>query len=222
MHFDITSPDPAAEQQRVATLGGRRLEQYDERDLLPSLSSRRFVPVRPPAAPFDPVRVVDEFPGVVEPGTPHEFDEVAVVMGEPDDLPFDGDSPSASTGQAVDDYRRAHAFRVRRAAAQGAPSTVSGQHTSQAVTPSARAERASFPADGPQLLSGSPAVAAVGLGGRRADAGVDDAPVRGGLAARLLARLFPVLRLLALLLASLLDCGDLLLHFGQQHAEVGL
>ncbi|MFJ9350956.1 VOC family protein [Streptomyces sp. NPDC101237] len=28
MHFDITSPDPAAEQQRVETLGGRRLEQY--------------------------------------------------------------------------------------------------------------------------------------------------------------------------------------------------
>lgn len=30
MHFDITSPNPAAEQQRVETLGGRRLEQYDE------------------------------------------------------------------------------------------------------------------------------------------------------------------------------------------------
>ncbi|WP_329557145.1 VOC family protein [Streptomyces sp. NBC_00696] len=28
MHFDITSPDPAAEQQRVEMLGGRRLEQY--------------------------------------------------------------------------------------------------------------------------------------------------------------------------------------------------
>ncbi|MGW1895257.1 VOC family protein [Streptomyces sp. NPDC002004] len=28
MHFDITSPDPAAEQQRVEALGGRRLEQY--------------------------------------------------------------------------------------------------------------------------------------------------------------------------------------------------
>ncbi|MET7439516.1 VOC family protein [Streptomyces sp. NPDC004082] len=28
MHFDITSPDPAAEQQRVERLGGRRLEQY--------------------------------------------------------------------------------------------------------------------------------------------------------------------------------------------------
>ncbi|MFJ3224545.1 VOC family protein [Streptomyces sp. NPDC086783] len=28
MHFDITSPDPAAEQRRVETLGGRRLEQY--------------------------------------------------------------------------------------------------------------------------------------------------------------------------------------------------
>ncbi|MFJ4849581.1 MULTISPECIES: VOC family protein [unclassified Streptomyces] len=30
MHFDITSPFPAAEQQRVETLGGRRLEQYDD------------------------------------------------------------------------------------------------------------------------------------------------------------------------------------------------
>ncbi|WP_406835431.1 VOC family protein [Streptomyces sp. AHU1] len=30
MHFDVTSPDPAAEQQRVEKLGGRRLEQYDE------------------------------------------------------------------------------------------------------------------------------------------------------------------------------------------------
>jgi predicted enzyme related to lactoylglutathione lyase len=30
MHFDITSPNPAAEQQRVETLGGRRLEQYDD------------------------------------------------------------------------------------------------------------------------------------------------------------------------------------------------
>ncbi|MFF2203539.1 VOC family protein [Streptomyces sp. NPDC058145] len=28
MHFDITSPDPATEQQRVEALGGRRLEQY--------------------------------------------------------------------------------------------------------------------------------------------------------------------------------------------------
>ncbi|MCE0446874.1 VOC family protein [Streptomyces tricolor] len=29
MHFDVTSPDPAAEQQRVEALGGRRLEEYD-------------------------------------------------------------------------------------------------------------------------------------------------------------------------------------------------
>ncbi|MFJ9411194.1 VOC family protein [Streptomyces sp. NPDC101393] len=28
MHVDISSPDPAAEQQRVEALGGRRLEQY--------------------------------------------------------------------------------------------------------------------------------------------------------------------------------------------------
>jgi predicted enzyme related to lactoylglutathione lyase len=28
MHFDVTSPDPAAEQRRVERLGGRRLEQY--------------------------------------------------------------------------------------------------------------------------------------------------------------------------------------------------
>lgn len=28
MHFDITSSDPAAERQRVETLGGRRLDQY--------------------------------------------------------------------------------------------------------------------------------------------------------------------------------------------------
>ncbi|WP_306192930.1 MULTISPECIES: VOC family protein [unclassified Streptomyces] len=31
MHFDITSPDPAAEQQWVEILGGSRLEQYDGR-----------------------------------------------------------------------------------------------------------------------------------------------------------------------------------------------
>lgn len=29
MHFDVTSPDPAAEQERVEALGGRRLEEYD-------------------------------------------------------------------------------------------------------------------------------------------------------------------------------------------------
>ncbi|MEU7697492.1 VOC family protein [Streptomyces sp. NPDC039028] len=29
MHFDVTSPDPAAEQKRVEALGGRRLEEYD-------------------------------------------------------------------------------------------------------------------------------------------------------------------------------------------------
>ncbi|MFE9926662.1 VOC family protein [Streptomyces sp. NPDC005774] len=28
MHFDITSPDPAAEQQRVEALGGHRLKEY--------------------------------------------------------------------------------------------------------------------------------------------------------------------------------------------------
>ncbi|MER6530089.1 VOC family protein [Streptomyces sp. NPDC001508] len=28
MHFDITSPDPAAEQQRVEALGGHRLQEY--------------------------------------------------------------------------------------------------------------------------------------------------------------------------------------------------
>ncbi|WP_445280184.1 VOC family protein [Streptomyces sp. DSM 118148] len=28
MHLDIASPDPAAEQQRVEALGGRRLEEY--------------------------------------------------------------------------------------------------------------------------------------------------------------------------------------------------
>ncbi|CAM5610307.1 VOC family protein [Streptomyces microflavus] len=28
MHFDITSPDPGAERQRVEALGGRRLEEY--------------------------------------------------------------------------------------------------------------------------------------------------------------------------------------------------
>ncbi|MFI7085156.1 VOC family protein [Streptomyces anulatus] len=30
MHFDIASPDPAAEQQRVEALGGRRLEEYTD------------------------------------------------------------------------------------------------------------------------------------------------------------------------------------------------
>ncbi len=28
MHFDITSPDPTAGQQRIKMLGGRRLDQY--------------------------------------------------------------------------------------------------------------------------------------------------------------------------------------------------
>ncbi|MFD6289404.1 VOC family protein [Streptomyces sp. NPDC060205] len=28
MHFDITAADPAVEQRRIETLGGRRLEQY--------------------------------------------------------------------------------------------------------------------------------------------------------------------------------------------------
>lgn len=28
MHFDLTSPEPAAEQRRVEALGGRRLEEY--------------------------------------------------------------------------------------------------------------------------------------------------------------------------------------------------
>ncbi|MCG7208935.1 MULTISPECIES: VOC family protein [Streptomyces] len=28
MHFDVSTPDPAAEQRRVEALGGRRLEQY--------------------------------------------------------------------------------------------------------------------------------------------------------------------------------------------------
>ncbi|MBO1335835.1 VOC family protein [Streptomyces sp. VRA16 Mangrove soil] len=30
MHFDVSSPDPAAEQERIEALGGRRLTQYDE------------------------------------------------------------------------------------------------------------------------------------------------------------------------------------------------
>ncbi|MEV7653745.1 VOC family protein [Streptomyces anulatus] len=30
MHFDIASPDPAAEQQRIEALGGRRLEEYTD------------------------------------------------------------------------------------------------------------------------------------------------------------------------------------------------
>ncbi|WP_458249239.1 VOC family protein [Streptomyces sp. MAI_2237] len=30
MHFDVTSPDPAAERQRIERLGGRSLEQYAE------------------------------------------------------------------------------------------------------------------------------------------------------------------------------------------------
>lgn len=29
MHFDVTSPNPSAEQQRVEALGGRRLEEYN-------------------------------------------------------------------------------------------------------------------------------------------------------------------------------------------------
>jgi predicted enzyme related to lactoylglutathione lyase len=29
LHFDVSSPNPPAEQQRVEALGGRRLEQYD-------------------------------------------------------------------------------------------------------------------------------------------------------------------------------------------------
>jgi predicted enzyme related to lactoylglutathione lyase len=28
MHFDVTAPDPAVEQRRIETLGGRRLDEY--------------------------------------------------------------------------------------------------------------------------------------------------------------------------------------------------
>ncbi|MFF8833149.1 VOC family protein [Streptomyces sp. NPDC015131] len=30
LHFDVSSPDPAAEQRRIESLGGSRLEEYDE------------------------------------------------------------------------------------------------------------------------------------------------------------------------------------------------
>ena len=30
VHFDVTSPDPVAEQRRIEALGGRRLGQYDQ------------------------------------------------------------------------------------------------------------------------------------------------------------------------------------------------
>lgn len=87
---------------------------------------RCFVAVRLSVSPFDPVGVVDEFPGVVDPGTPQEFDKIAVVAGEPDDLSLDGDSPSAGTREAVDDYWGLHFSRVRRGAAHSTPSSVSG------------------------------------------------------------------------------------------------
>ncbi|MFJ1550440.1 hypothetical protein [Streptomyces sp. NPDC088246] len=59
--------------------------------------------MRPAAAPFDPVRVVEEIPGVVESGPSQEFGEVAVIVREPGDLPVDGDPPPAGAGEAVDD-----------------------------------------------------------------------------------------------------------------------
>ncbi|MFI9150242.1 VOC family protein [Streptomyces sp. NPDC053367] len=34
MHFDVSSPDPAAEQSRVEALGGRRLEEYADSGFL--------------------------------------------------------------------------------------------------------------------------------------------------------------------------------------------
>ncbi|MGW5273575.1 hypothetical protein ACWEQP_13505 [Streptomyces sp. NPDC004044] len=40
----------------------------------------------PPAAPFDPVRVVEEMLGVVDSGPPEKFDHVAVVVGEAGDV----------------------------------------------------------------------------------------------------------------------------------------
>ncbi|MET7930958.1 hypothetical protein ABZT43_45310 [Streptomyces sp. NPDC005349] len=38
--------------------------------------------------PRDPLRVVEEIPGVVETGPPQEFDEVMIIADEPDDLPL--------------------------------------------------------------------------------------------------------------------------------------
>lgn len=58
-------------------------------------SFRRSSAVMSSAAPFDPVRVVEEIPGVVEAGPPQEFDEVLVAVCEADGLPVDGDTAPA-------------------------------------------------------------------------------------------------------------------------------
>jgi predicted enzyme related to lactoylglutathione lyase len=53
MHFDITSPDPPAEQQRVEALGGRRLEEYDSGGFLvmADLEGNEFCII--PEGPFE-------------------------------------------------------------------------------------------------------------------------------------------------------------------------
>lgn len=114
------------------------------------LSSRRFVPVRPPAAPLKPVRVVEEIPGVFESRPPQELDEVAVVVGEPGDLPVDRDSPPAGAGQAVDDYRGAHVFSVHPAPVHSTPSFLSGRQWAVRTRPDSVREQGEclVPVDG--------------------------------------------------------------------------
>ncbi|MFJ1550848.1 hypothetical protein [Streptomyces sp. NPDC088246] len=41
------------------------------------------------------MRVVEAVLGVVDPGLPEEFDQVAVVAGEAGDVAVDGDRPAA-------------------------------------------------------------------------------------------------------------------------------
>ena len=77
--------------------------------------SRRFVPVGRAAVPFDPVRVVEAMLGVVDAGTPKEFDQAVVVVDEADHLSVYGDHPTTGRCGVVHDYRGAHPSRVHQA-----------------------------------------------------------------------------------------------------------
>ncbi|MEU2426467.1 VOC family protein [Streptomyces sp. NPDC007851] len=54
MHFDVSTPDPAAERQRVEALGGRRLEQYADDGflLMADPEGNEFCVI--PEGPFEP------------------------------------------------------------------------------------------------------------------------------------------------------------------------
>lgn len=71
-----------------------------------------FVFMRPAAAPFDPLRVVEAMLGVVDARPPEKFDQAVVVADETNDLIIDRDRPTSGKGEAVDNYRGTHPSRL--------------------------------------------------------------------------------------------------------------